>query len=228
MNVDPKEFWEDKILGWEVGRYSRPRNHVGPLEWIANRSSMSLRFRIKITPELLRPFLRNKRVVEIGCGSGLIARTFIDLGAASYLGIDIAETAISRAQERSENRDERIKFIRGGVDDLRADTGDIVISLGLLDWLNDLEILTLFRSSGPADFLHAIAERRSGVQQWLHRSYVHLAYGRRTDSYRPRYFKPEHIASLADQVVQRPLYVYRDRRLSFGALMSSFPIGTSV
>ena len=54
------------------------------------------------------------------------------------------------------------------------------------------------------------------------------AYGYRTESYRPRYFTCDHIAALATAVVPRSLYVYRNRRLSFGALISSLPVGEAI
>jgi SAM-dependent methyltransferase len=225
MPVDPRQFWEDKLLTWEQGRYGKPERPLGPLEWIANRSSTSLRYRVVITPELLKPFLAGKRVVELGCGSGLLATKLIEYGAASYLGIDIAESAIRKARERHGGRDARIAFAVGGVADLQPLAADLVMSLGLFDWLRDDEIANVFAKSGSADFLHAIAERRPGLQQWLHRAYVQLAYGYRTDSYRPRYFTCEHIEALATTAVPRPLYVYRHWQLSFGALISSLPVG---
>jgi SAM-dependent methyltransferase len=225
MAVDPKQFWEAKLLAWEEGRYGRPDRPRGLLEWIANRSSMSLRFRVAITPELLRPYLAGKRVLELGCGSGIIAGKLIEHGAASYLGIDIAESAIEKARSRHGN-DARMQFQVGNVADLPPLSVDLIVSLGLFDWLTDDEIAAVFRQSGKADFLHAIAERRPGLQQWLHRSYVQLAYGYRTDSYRPRYFTCDHIKSLAE--VRQPLHVYRSWRLSFGALISSLPIGPKI
>jgi SAM-dependent methyltransferase len=225
MAIDPKQFWEAKLLTWEQGRYGEPDRPLGFLEWIANRSSSSLRFRVSITPQLLRPFLFNKRVVELGCGSGIIAGKLMECGAASYLGIDIAESAIEKARARY-NSDGRIRFQISSVADMPPISADLVISLGLFDWLMDDEIADVFHKSGSSDFLHAIAERRPGIQQWLHRSYVQLAYGYRTDQYRPRYFTCDHIKSLAD--VRRPLHVYRSWRLSFGALISSLPIGPKI
>ena len=148
MPVDPKQFWEDKLLTWEQGRYGKPERPLGLLEWIANRSSMSLRYRVAITPELLKPFLAGKRVVELGCGSGLLAAKLIEYGAASYLGIDIAETAIRKARESHGGRDARIAFAVGGVADLQPLAADLVISLGLLDWLRDDEIANVFAKSG--------------------------------------------------------------------------------
>ena len=227
MPVDAKEFWEAKLIGWEQGRYGSPDRPLGFLEWIANRSSSSLRFRVSIVPELLKPFLSNKKVVELGCGSGIIARKLLDYGAASYFGIDIAESAIETARSRYGN-DARMQFQFGSVAGLPPLSADLVVSLGLFDWLTDDEIAAVFRQSGKADFLHAIAERRPGIQQWLHRSYVQLAYGYRTDQYRPRYLTCEHVKSLSAAGASRPLYVYRNWRLSFGALLSSLPIGPQV
>lgn len=224
MVVDPKQFWEAKLLAWEHGRYGRP-DHPGLLEWIANRSSMSLRFRVAVTPELLKPFLSGRHVVELGCGSGLMAGKLIEYGAARYLGIDIAESAIRKARERYDKLNPRIAFQVDSVADMPALKADLVISLGLFDWLNDDEITQLFRKSGSADFLHAIAEYRPGFQQWLHRAYVQLAYGRRTGGYRPRYLTCEQIKTSAIGATRRPIYVHRSRRLSFGALISSLPIG---
>ena len=225
MPVDPKQFWEDKLSRWEQGRYGKPERALGLLEWIDNRSSMSLRHRLAITPELLKPFLTGKRVVELGCGSGLLAARFIEYGAASYLGVDIAESAIRNARQAHGGHDARIAFAVGGVADLQPLAADLVVSLGLFDWLRDDEIANVFAKSGSADFLHAIAERRPGLQQWLHRAYVQLAYGYRTDSYRPRYLTCGHIEALATAVVRRRLHVYRHWQLSFGALISSLPIG---
>jgi 2-polyprenyl-3-methyl-5-hydroxy-6-metoxy-1,4-benzoquinol methylase len=54
-----------------------------------------------VTPEVLRQFLSNKRVLELACGSGFLARRLIEYGVASYLGIDFAETAIAKAREPS-------------------------------------------------------------------------------------------------------------------------------
>jgi SAM-dependent methyltransferase len=223
MVVDPKQFWESKILAWERGRYGKPDHPMGLLEWIADRSSMSLRYRVAVTPELLRPFLTNKRVVELGCGSGLLAGTFIEYGAKSYLGVDIAEPAIEKARETYHGQDQ-IEFAVSDITTLPQISADLVVSLGLLDWLTDEEIADVFLKSGSADFLHAIAERRRGVQQWLHRSYVQLAYGYRTTSYRPRYFDYDQIKRLATVADNRPVYIFRSWRLSFGALISSLPI----
>jgi SAM-dependent methyltransferase len=129
MAVNPKQFWEAKLLAWEQGRYGGPDRPRDLLKWIANRSSMSLRFRVAITFELLRPYLANKRVVELGCGCGIMARKLIEYGAASYLGIDIAESAVETARARYGDNP-KVWFLASSVAEMQPLSADLVISLG--------------------------------------------------------------------------------------------------
>lgn len=230
MSVDPKAFWEDKIITWEEGRYEPRKSKGGLLERIADASSRSLRFRIRTAVELIADKVKGKSVFEIGCGSGLLAQRFIDLGATSYHGIDIAENAIAIARKRHVEQmwSDRITFEVGTVRDMAPTTADIVFSLGVLDWLTDDELVTMFHKQGKADFLHAIAEKRHSPSQYIHRAYVHVAYGRHTGAYRPRYFRAGDIARMAAAARPGPFYAYRDPRLSFGALISTYPIGTRI
>ncbi len=226
MTVNPKEFWENKILAWESGRYDNRSNANSFLERIANRSSNSLRFRMDVAGQLLKPHVTEKHVVEVGCGSALLAEKIIAMGAASYTGYDFAESAISQAQKRvTENGfSKKIRLMVKSVDQLAELQADIVFSLGLLDWLKDKELKNLFRSSGTADYLHAISEKRISPSQLLHRIYIHLAYGHRTMSYIPRYYDVSQLKDLINQFKTSELHVYRNHKLSFAALISSLPI----
>jgi SAM-dependent methyltransferase len=230
MTTDPKAFWEDKILTWEEGRYEPRKSKGGILERIADNSSRSLRFRIQVGVELIEKHVKGRNVLEVGCGSGIIAQRFIDAGATSYVGIDIAENAIAIAEKRKKEQgwSDRITFAVGTIRDMPKVTADIVFSLGVLDWLTDEELAILFERQGQADFLHAIAEKRNSLSQYAHRAYVQMAYGYRTGAYRPRYFPAATIARLAAKHRLGPVYAYRDPRLSFGALISTFPIGDTI
>ena len=98
--IDPKSFWNAKILGWEDSRYKDPATAPSLAERIAGRVSTSLRFRLEEAVRLLAPHLPGRRVVELGCGSGLLAERLLALGAASYQGFDISDAAIARARSR--------------------------------------------------------------------------------------------------------------------------------
>lgn len=223
--VDAKAFWDGKILGWERDRYGAEGAAGSALERVASRASTSIRFRLAFAGAWLAERCAGRRVVELGCGSGLLAEDLIAARAASYRGFDIAPAAVEAAEARIRRAglDGRAAFAQARIAALPRLDADIVFSLGLLDWLDLDEIDHLFAVSGKAAFLHSISERRASIKQWLHKAYVHLAYGHRTGAYVPKYFAVDEIAAIARRHGHAEMYVYRDRRLSFGALLSSTP-----
>jgi 2-polyprenyl-3-methyl-5-hydroxy-6-metoxy-1,4-benzoquinol methylase len=216
---DAKRFWNDKILAWEDSRY---RDHTGQgwLEWVAGKVSTSLRFRLDHAAALLEPHVRGRPVVELGCGSGLLARRLLAAGAASYQGFDIADRAIARARATHADLGARVSFDVAAVANLAPLGGAVVLSLGLFDWLDSPDIAHIFAIGRGGHYLHALSEHRASVQQSLHRAYVHLAYGRRT-GFAPRYHRLAEIERLAaDQGLPLP-QVVRHPRLRFGLFVSN-------
>ena len=226
FSVDPKQFWENKILTWEEGRYHSSTKDKSLLERMADRSSNALRFRQTITKKLLEPHLAGKHIVELGCGSGLLARDLIALGAASYKGYDISENAISNATKSAKEFGlcDVVTFEVCDVASLPHLEANIIFSLGLLDWLDEVSLAKVFEVGAAAEFLHAISEKRNSPAQFIHRLYVFLAYGWRTGNYVPNYHSIGDIETFANPYFQKSLQVYRDQRLSFGTLISTLPI----
>eukprot|EP01035_Chromulina_nebulosa_P024276 gene24276-31557_t len=50
---------------------------------------------------MCQPHIANACVLDIGCGEGYCARKFVEMGAASVVGIDISEEMIKRARARA-------------------------------------------------------------------------------------------------------------------------------
>lgn len=228
--LDTKEFWNQKIRQWEIGRYQNS-NFGGLLEKIANYSSSSLRQRLRLSAFILRNHIKSKTIVEVGCGSALMAGWLIDNGAKNYIGYDIAEAAIENGKKLYQNSKygSQIKLICKPIMEMNSlKKCDVIFSLGLLDWLKDEELDKLFNIGKDAHYLHAISEKRFATTQFLHRAYVHFSYGFRTNGYVPRYFTVEEIKSIVNLMNTKNMNIYRDRRLSFGALLSSLPLPSKI
>jgi SAM-dependent methyltransferase len=223
--VDKKAFWDAKILAWETGRYEKRNSSSGLLERIADRAGTSLRYRRALATKILSQYVQGRHVVEFGCGSGRLANDLIAAGAASYLGVDIAETAVREARRKSETSPDRdrINFEIGTVSYPVPEKTDLVFSLGLLDWLDDEEIDELLSkqvSHGGA-FLHAFSEKRFSVKQVIHRLYVHFAYGHRTSGYVPRYYESADLLARIRPFTSSEINVIRDSRMDFGAFATT-------
>ena len=226
MNVDKKEFWENKIIGWEDIRYKSLPNNQSFFEKFVNKTNKTLIFRLNTALEILKPLIKDKKVVELGCGSGFLAKEIINYGASSYTGFDISENAISRAISLSNenNYNDKTKFYSKPILEMTELDADYVFSLGLTDWLDDKEIDHLFKISKNSENLHSISEEKKSISQLLHRAYVFLSYGRKTNGYAPRYLKSKKITEIIKLHNNKNVFEYRNKRMSFGIFLSTFPI----
>lgn len=215
-----QNFWEDKILRWENDRYQQSTSS-SLLENLATRASNSLRFRQELAIKLLAPIVKGKSVIEYGCGSALMSETLIKLGARDYTGYDIASNAIMNAISRVKKAgiEKQVKPRQGNVLDVAKAEGDIVFSLGLIDWLSPQETKHLYYLSAGRMALHAISERRQSFAQYCHRLYVYVAYGWKSRGYAPQYSSTPEMRALAlTQGLELP-HVVRDPQLSFSTFL---------
>lgn len=99
---------------------------------------------------LVRDYIRPRpgdRILDLGCGPGRMIRFLPD---CSYVGVDTNESYIISAQKRYSRRGEFIcqRVSHQSVQGLGA--FDIVLALGLVHHLNDLEAQDLFRAGQAA------------------------------------------------------------------------------
>ena len=134
MQMSPKQYWENKLLSWELLRYSKLAS-VHPFAW-------SVRSRFFRASKLIQERVsKGSSIFEIGCGSGLLAERLVSI-AGKYKGIDIAENAIQLARQRVKHR----SFEFNAVDLLNAEFefADLTVLLGVIDWLDYQEVEKLF------------------------------------------------------------------------------------
>ncbi len=206
MPIDKKQFWEDKIIGWEDIRYKRDTTNFNIFENFVNRTNKTLIYRLNTAFKILKPLLKDKKIVELGCGSGFLAEKIINSGAKSYTGYDISEKAISRAIHISKEKkiNDKATFFAKAIKEMTDIDADYIFSLGTTDWLDDDELNHMFYISRNSENLHSISEDRNSLPQLLHKFYVFLSYGRKTDKYVPRYYKTDKISNLIKKYFDKP------------------------
>ena len=226
MSIDKKQFWEDKIIGWEDLRYDKKETNFNLFEKTVDKTNNTLIFRLNFAFKILEPLIKNKNIVELGCGSGFLAQKFIEKGANSYIGYDISEKAILRAKElvKEKNESGKINFYAKPILDLEKLKADYVFSLGLTDWLTDEEIDHMLKVSSDCDSLHSISEKRISISRILHQLYVYISYGYKSKGYAPRYLSSKEFSEKINNYTQKKTYEFRDKKLSFGMFVSTIPL----
>ena len=225
--TEKSEFWNNKILEWEKARYGDNNQAPSWLASLVKRSSPSLRYRMELAAQMLRPHLRGKVLLDVGTGSGLLIQKLADSNASGFIGVDIAPSGIGKAREKAKAHAyaDRSTFLVGSIsDDLKLPHFDIVSALGLLDWLTEDEIESFFSKIQDKYFFVSYSEyRQASIQQWIHRLYVQLAYGWRTGAYVPQYHYTGWLISIAEKYGFINVKVYSSTRLAFGAILHNLP-----
>ncbi len=82
----------------------------------------------------------NIKVLDIGCATGTIAEFISDKTKAKITGVDFAETAIKWAQDRTQSKQDRLKFITMDMDELDfpQNSFDTIIAIDTLYFVEDL------------------------------------------------------------------------------------------
>lgn len=223
-----RRFWDDIIEAWDSGRYELDGKSRSIVERIANGVSTSVRFRMVVAGQALSAVCRDRRIVELGCGTGRLAPLLVANGVAQYTGYDISPRAIELARQRATAQGiaGKAEFHALAIEDLPVNDADIVFSLGLFDWLTLGQIERyILAKSGQADFLHSFSERRVSLQQYIHRAYTRLAYAGRPAGQVPEYLSEEALMPIARRHCARAVALYRNPRLRFGTFLTTLPIG---
>jgi len=111
--------------------------------------------------------LRGKRVIDFGCGSGILAIAALKLGASSAIAVDHDPQAVLAARSNAErNRVEnRIKVVHS--DDFADETADLVIANILANILIDLspKIMGLLNPGGQLVMSGILQAQAAAVAQ---------------------------------------------------------------
>ena len=156
-----KVFWNQKILSWENHKYKNVP------QWLDVNKSVKRRLNLAVS--VLRQMPQETSLLELGCGSGLLWERTISLPIKNYKAMDFSETAIKAFQNKIQNIKSGQNISLSCEDCLKnIYPADIVISLGLLDWLSIEEIKKIAKHYKDKWFLHSFSEKRLSLSQTAH------------------------------------------------------------
>ena len=204
-------FWNQKILSWEKSKYDK-KSKVFDV-------NSSVKYRLQLAASLLHQIDERKHLLELGCGSGRLWDQINTLNLKGYTGVDLSETANAAFQKKTHDfKKFKLSLLCG--DCIRENSSaDIVISLGLLDWLPMEKIKKLSETHKNAWYLHSFSEKRLSFSQMVHSLYVFINYGYKTGPYSLHYRKAEDLLSVFGSKAK----IYRHPKLSFGAFIYHLP-----
>ena len=93
----------------------------GQLDYFADLDELA---RYSILAGYARVFGSGSRILDVGCGSGLLRQSLGDVAFTSYLGVDLSADAVEQARHRA---DDRTDFRVGDVMALDLPVADIVV-----------------------------------------------------------------------------------------------------
>lgn len=185
MNEDARRYWDRKIVRWSRSAYGRAAAPEKPghqaddapgaaTSAVIDRLRRSVHHRLETAYGLLAPVVAGRRVLDLGCGTGLLCVKLAQAGAARVEGWDISGEAIAIAHDLAAQAGvaDRCTFRQVDLDSEPLPPTDITVGLGLLDWLPPASIERLARDFQSPHFLFTFSEQDGSLAELVHRLYL--------------------------------------------------------
>lgn len=172
--MDIKNYWDKKIIEWENS--ITKRGTFSFVEKLASYFRKPLIFRTELCLRMVMPFVGDKTILELGCGSGFFTFELCKSKAVKkIIGIDISRNAINRAKKISEERalSSVCDFFDANATALEEfPAADLTIGLGFLDYLTAEEIKLIFEKNKSKYFLFTFSEKKFSILRYIHILYL--------------------------------------------------------
>ena len=177
------EYWDRKILGWERSRYDSI--------WAGLPSSWSVRARRTKTQRLLSHWMQSTKepvkTIDLGCGSGYLLDGLNLSSLSTYIGVDLSPRAISAAKVKYPKH----TFVCANLTELQPVRSDVIVALGLLDWIEPDNLWTFLKNSHWEKAIVSYTSSGLGLKSavyWWYRKLFDLS-GIRAKSYSNSYIE---------------------------------------
>lgn len=144
------------------------------MEKFAGKFRKPIRRRKDILLSIFGDIIKDRTVLELGCGSGGLCFELLNMGAKKVIGVDIAGKAIEAARGKAVSLGikDRLEFfvsdIRNG---LNLPDADFTVGLGFIDYI-DIDSLKKLFTRIKGRFIFSFPERKFSIIDLLHYMYL--------------------------------------------------------
>ena len=144
------QYWESHLESWEASAYFKEgqekANWWDRLSTVFRGDAMYVRMQTAL--ELIKPHIKDKTVLDVGCASGRFSFQMIEAGAKKVYGTDISAEAVAFANQRAKelNLQNQLEF----------SVTDVVLPntvLPQVDFVTALGVIEYFDAKDMAVFL---------------------------------------------------------------------------
>ena len=115
-------------------------------------------------------------VLDVGCGPGRVGEAVVEAGAASYVGVDFSPHMLRLARARLAGL-ESVQLIESDFFDLELpEKFDVVLALGLFDYLDDPARAAAWMRAHCAETLVATFSRRDRIKTPIRRLHYEVVH----------------------------------------------------
>ena len=187
--TDLKDFWDNHINDWSSA-YKKDYKNLSLIERFAHLVRINqLQKRQKFVLSFIKKKINNKKILELGCGNGVLSKEIIKLNPSHLTCVDISEKAINLTKGELKTSTGQIEYIIANIEDLEINFNnyDIIIGLGISQYLN-IEIINKIFFSSKTNFLFDYINSDLSTLNFLHNIYRFIKFFGKNDTF-PKYHK---------------------------------------
>ena len=156
-------------------------------------------------------------MLELGCESGFLWNEIQESKITHYIGVDFSQSAVHAFQKKIQKNNntsmQTFLFYEDCIENTYS--ADIIVPLGLLDWISIEKVLKIAEKYKNYWYLHSFSEKRYTFSQFIHKIYSQLNY----KVWTPQYRHADELISIFGPQAK----IYRNPKLNFGAFIYHLP-----
>jgi 2-polyprenyl-3-methyl-5-hydroxy-6-metoxy-1,4-benzoquinol methylase len=171
-----EEYWRDLAQPWEDASYEGDTSKLTFIERIATYGRQHIHRRKESAIEIIKPFVKGKVIVDIGCAGGIFEMDLLRYGALDVTGVDVSADAVRTASQRAKamGLDQQAHFYNCSIDQFDKYVKgkvDILTGLGILEYLRPELIRDLVNHVKPKGILFSFDEKEYTLKKGVHYVY---------------------------------------------------------